>query len=149
MRMGKICNEEILSFAKDFAEQLYEIGVFWLEEETIRTSHITIYLDYLVRLEEARREGWEEEYKKHFSNPDGWYKSENKLEDMIPRVVEDKTIESVMFCEGELWETLYYYEAYGRNDKMEKVLYEAFVKAVTNHGLWYEWGEGIIFLYGA
>ena len=90
-----------------------------------------------------------EEYQKQFRYPEGWYKSDNRLEEIIPRVAEDESIEAVVFCEWELWETLYYYEAYGRNGKMAKVLYEAFIKAITNHGLWYEWGEGIIFLYGA
>ena len=90
-----------------------------------------------------------EEYKKQFRYPDGWYESDDKLEDIIPRVVEDETIEAVIFCEGELWETLYYCEVYGRNDNHSKAVYEAFVKTTRNHDLWYEWGEGIIFLYGS
>lgn len=149
MCMGKMSNEQVLAFAKEFADRMYEIGWYSLDEAVVRTSEITISLVFLVRLEEARCMGILEEYQKQFRYPEGWYKSDNRLEEIIPRVAEDESIEAVVFCEGELWEALYYYEAYGRNEKMEKALYEAFVKAVVNHGLWYEWGGGIIFLYGA
>ena len=145
--MGKMSNKQILSFAKELADRIYEIGWYSLDEEVIRTADITISLDFLVRLAEARSMGILEEYKKQFRYPDGWYESDDKLEDIIPRVVEDETIEAVIFCEGELWETLYYCEAYGRNDNHSKAVYEAFVKTTRNHDLWYEWGEGIIFLY--
>ena len=148
MCMGKMSNEQILAFAKEFADRIYEIGWYSLDEEVIRTHDITISLDYLVRLAEAKGEGYEEEYKKHFKYPDGWYESEDRLEDIVPRVAEDVEIEAVMFCEGELWESLYYCEAYGSKDKKLKAIYEAFIKAVQNHNLWYEWGSGIIFLYG-
>lgn len=148
MCMGKMSNEQILAFAKEFADRIYEIGWYSLDEEVIRTSDITISLDFLVRLAEARSMGILEEYKKQFRYPDGWYESDDRLEDIIPRVVEDETIEAVIFCEGELWETLYYCEAYGRNDNNSKAIYEVFVKTIRNHDLWYEWGEGIIFLYG-
>ena len=145
--MGKMSNEQVLEFAKEFTDRMYEIGWYSLDEEVVRTPEITISLDFLVRLAEAKSMGILEEYKKQFRYPEGWYKSDNWLEEIIPRVAEDETIEAVIFCEGELWETLYYYEVYGRNDKMTKSIYEAFIKAVTNHGLWYEWGEGIIFLH--
>ena len=148
MWMGKMSNEQILAFAKEFADRIYEIGWYSLYEEVIRTHDITISLDYLVRLAEAKGEGYEEEYKKQFKYPDGWYESEDRLEDVIARVAEDETIEAVIFCEGELWEALYYCEAYGSNDKKIKGLYEAFVKTVTKHDMCYEWGSGIIFLYG-
>ena len=146
--MGKMSNEQILAFAKELADRIYEIGWYSLDGEVIRTSDITISLDFLVRLAEARSMGILEEYKKQFRYPEGWYESDDRLEDIIPRVVEDETIEAVIFCEGELWETLYYCEAYGRNDNNSKAIYEVFVKTIRNHDLWYEWGEGIIFLYG-
>lgn len=146
--MSKMSKEQILAFAKEFASRLYEIGWYSLDEAVIRTSDITISLDYLVRLAEAEDEGHEEEYKKHFKYPEGWYESEDKLEDIIPRAAEDEAIEAVMFCEGELWETLYYYEAYGSKDKRIKETYEAFVKTAAKYDLWYEWGSGTIFLYG-
>ena len=146
--MGKMSNEQVLAFAKEFADRMYEIGWYSLDKEVVRTSDIIISLDFLVRLAEARSMGILQEYKNQFRYPEGWYKSDKQLEEIIPRVAEDETIEAVIFCEGELWETLYYYEVYGRNDKMTMSIYKAFVKAVTNHGLWYEWGEGIIFLYG-
>ena len=146
--MGKMSNEQILAFANEFADRIYEIGWYSLDEEVIRTHDITISLDYLVRLAEAKGEGYEEEYKKHFKYPEGWYESEDKLEDIIPRAAEDEAIEAVMFCEGELWETLYYYEAYGSKDKRIKETYEAFVKTAAKYDLWYEWGSGTIFLYG-
>ena len=146
--MGKMSNEQILAFAKELADRIYEIGWYSLDGEVIRTSDITISLDFLVRLAEARSMGILEEYKKQFRYPEGWYESDDRLEDIIPRVVEDETIEAVIFCEGELWETLYYCETYGRNDNNSKAIYEVFVKTIRNHDLWYEWGEGIIFLYG-
>lgn len=146
--MGKMSNEQILAFANEFADRIYEIGWYSLDEEVIRTHDITISLDYLVRLAEAKGEGYEEEYKKQFKYPDGWYESEDRLEDVIPRVTEDETIVAIIFCEGELWEALYYCEVYGSNDKKIKGLYEAFVKTVTKHDMCYEWGSGIIFLYG-
>ena len=146
--MGKISNEQIVAFANEFADRIYEIGWYSLDEEVIRTHDITISLDYLVRLAEAKGEGYEEEYKKQFKYPDGWYESEDRLENVIQRVAEDAEIEAVMFCEGELWEALYYCEVYGRNDEKTRAMYDAFVKASQNHDLWYEWGEGIVFLYG-
>ena len=147
--MGKMSKEKILAFAKEFADRIYEIGWYSLDEEVIRTADITISLDFLVRLAEAKSMGILDEYKKQFRYPDGWYESGDRLEDIIPRAAEDETIEAVIFCEGELWEILYYCEAYGQNDKKAKAIYEAFIKTAQNHGLWYEWGEGIIFLYGA
>ena len=146
--MGKMSNEQILAFAKEFADRIYELGWYSLDEEVIRTYDITISLDYLVRLAEAVSEGYEEEYKKQFKYPDGWYESEDRLEDVVPRVAEDAEIEAIMFCEGELWEALYYCEAYGSSEKKIKDLYEAFVKTVTKHDMCYEWGNGTINLYG-
>ena len=146
--MGKMNNEQIIAFAKEFADRIYEIGWDSLDEEVIRTQDITISLEFLVRLSEARSDGILEEYKKQFRYPDVWYESEDKLEDIIPRVVEDEKIEAVIFCEGELWETLYYCEAYGSRDEKTRKTYETFVKTIKKHNLWYEWGEGIIFLYG-
>ena len=148
MCMGKMSNEQIFAFAKEFADRIYEIDWYSLDEVVLRTSDITISLEFLVQLAEARSNGIENEYKKQFRYPDGWYESEDRLEDIVPRVAEDAEIEAVMFCEGELWEALYYCEAYGRNDEKTKAMYEAFVQAAQNHDLWYEWGEGIIFLYG-
>ena len=62
-------------------------------------------------------------------------------------MVEDEEIEAVLFCEGELWELLYYTESYGTNDKKTKEIYKVFVQTVNKYGLWYEWGSGIVFLY--
>ena len=146
--MGKMSNEQILAFAKDFADRIYEIGWYSLDEEVIRTHDITISLDYLVRLAEAKGEGYAEEYKKNFKYADGWYESEDRLEDIIPRVAEDEQIEAVMFCEGELWEALYYCEVYGSNDERIKAMYQVFLETLQKHHLWYEWGNGTIYLYG-
>ena len=44
--MGKMSNEQILAFAKEFADRIYEIGWYSLDEEVIRTHDITISLDY-------------------------------------------------------------------------------------------------------
>lgn len=149
MYMRKMNNEQMLTFAKEFVGRLYEIGWYQLDEVVIRTADIIISLEYLLGLEEAKNEGNEEEYKKHFIHREGWYESDDKLENIIPRVGEDETIEAVIFCEGELWETLYYCEAYGSDDEKNNRIYQAFVSTVHNHNMWYEWGEGIIFLYGA
>ena len=146
--MEKKSKEQILAFAKEFADRIYELGWHSLEDVVIRISNITISLDFLVRLTEARSDGCEEEYKKQFRYSDGWYESEDRLEDVIPRVAEDDTIEAVMFCEGNLWETLYYCEAYGRNDEKSRAIYQAFVQTVAEHGMRYEWGNGTIFLVG-
>ena len=149
MCMKKMSNEQVLTFAKDFVGRLYEIGCYQLDEVVIRTADITISLEYLIGLTEARNEGNEEEYKKYFKHADGWYESEEKLEEIIPRVVEDKSIEAVIFCEGALWEDLYYCEAYGSNDEKINKIYQVFLNTVQNHKMWYEWESGVIFLYGA
>lgn len=146
--MGKMSKEQILSFAKEFAEKMYEIGWYSLDEAVIRTLDIVILLDYLVQVAEAEAEGHGEEFKKHFKFPDGWYESKERLADIVPRVAEDETIEAVMLCEGELWKSLYYCEAYGSNDDRTKALYQAFLEMLQKHHLWYEWGSGIVFLYG-
>ena len=119
--MGKMSNEQILAFANELADRIYEIGWYSLDEESVRTRDITISIDFLVRLAEARSDGFLDEYKKQFRYPDGWYESDVRLKDVIPRISEDETIEAVIFCEGELWETLYYCEAYGSNDKRSKL----------------------------
>ena len=69
-------------------------------------------------------------------------------EDIIPRVADDDTIEAVMFCEGDLWEMLYYCEANGSNNEETKSIYQAFIQTTAEHGMWYEWGNGTIYLYG-
>lgn len=145
--MGKIKKEKILAFAKDFAGKLYDIGWYSLDDEVIRTADITISLDYLVRLAEAENEGYGEAFKKIHTYPEGWHKSDKKLEEIVPRVAEDETIEAVLFCEGNLWEALYYCEAYGTKDAKMKATYEAFVNTVEAHDLWYEWGSAYVFLY--
>lgn len=146
--MGKKSNDQILLFAKELATKLYEIGWYSLDEEVIRTSDITISLDFMVRMEEARREGCEEELKKYFKFSEGWYKSDVRIEEIVSKATEDEKLEAVIFCEGTLWETLYYYEAYGSKETKVKDLYNMFVKTIENHGMWYEWGNGKIFLYG-
>lgn len=146
--MKKMSNEQILSFTKDFVDKLYEIGWYQLDEVVIRTTDITISLELLLGLVEARGEGNEEEYKKHFIYAEGWYESEDKLENIISRVAEDEDIEAVIFCEGALWEVLYYCEMYGSDDEKSNNIYQAFVKTVQTHSMWYEWGSGAIFLYG-
>lgn len=146
--MGKMSKEQILAFAKEFADRIYEIGWYSLDEVVIRTSDITISVDFLVRLAEARSDGSEDEYKKQFRCTDGCYASDDRLEDIIPRLSEDESIEAVIFCEGELWETLYYCEAYGSTDERKQAIYKAFVQVVEEHGMWYEWGSGTIYLYG-
>lgn len=65
--MGKMNNEQVLAFVKEFADRMYEIGWYSLDKEVVRTSDITISLDFLVRLEEARGMGILEEYQKTVS----------------------------------------------------------------------------------
>ncbi len=146
--MSKMSNEQVWKFAREFAKKLYEINEYWFHTETVRTRDITISLYYLSCLAEAECEEYEEYCEGGEEYVDGLYESEDKLEDIIPRVAEDDTIEAVMFCEGDLWELLYYYEANGSNDEESTAIYQAFVRTVAEHGMWYEWGDGTIYLYG-
>lgn len=147
--MERMSSKQIWNFAREFAKKLYEIDEYWFHREEIRTRDITINMYYLSCLAEAECEGYEEYCEDGECYDDGMYESEDKLEDIIPRIVEDETIEAVMFCEGDLWETLYYCEAYGRNDEESRAIYQAFVKTVAKHGMWYELGSGTIYLYRA
>lgn len=135
----KMKNSKILEFATDLAKRFYEIGVWNIDDVEIRTSEITIFLDLLMRLEEAKEYEYEEEFAKYHRYPKGWRKSKKKLE--------NESAKAVIFCEGKLWEMLYYYEAYGSTEQKTKMVYQAFVETVAKHGLWYEWGSGNIFLY--
>ena len=144
--MSKMSSEQIWKFAREFAQKLYEINEYWFHAETIRTRDVEISMYYLSCLAEAEREGYEDYCEGGEEYNDGLYESDDKLEYMIPRVAEDDTIEAVMFCEGELWEILYYCEANGSNDE-SKVIYQAFVQTIAEHGMWYEWGSGTIYLY--
>ena len=146
--MSKMSSEQVWKFAREFAKKLYEINEYWLHTEMVRARDITISLYYLSCLAEAEREGYEEYCEGGEEYSDGLYASEDKLEDIIPRVAEDDTIEAVMFCEGNLWETLYYCEVNGSNDEESKAIYQAFVQTTAEHGMWYEWGNGTIYLYG-
>ena len=146
--MAKMSNEQIWNFAREFAKKVYEINEYCFHDEEIRTRDITISLYYLTCLAEAEIEGDEEYCVGGECFNDGMYESEEKLEDIIPRITEDETIEAVMFCEGAMWEMLYYCEGYGSNDETTKAIYKAFVQTVEKHGMWYEWGSGTIFLYG-
>lgn len=145
--MDKMIDKKIWNFAREFAKELYEIDEYWLNQEEIRTRNNAISMYYLSCLAEAEHEGYEEYCEGGEEYYDGVYESEEKLEDIISRVAEDEAIEAVMFCEGELWEKLYYCEANGSRDKNLKEIYEAFVKTIEKHKLWYEWGSGIIFIY--
>ena len=147
--MGKLSSEQIWKFAREFAKKLYEMNGYWLNTQEVRTKDITISMYYLSCLAEAESEGYEEYCEGGKEYNDGLYESDDKLEDIIPKVAEDGTIEAVMFCEGDLWETLYYCEAYGGNDEESRAIYQAFVQTVAEHGMWYEWGSGAIYLYGA
>lgn len=149
--MGKMSKEQILSFAIELATKIGEIDNEILEYSQIRFSDYYIDLLTLVEVEEKRckgTEGWSEEL---FAK-EGMWQEENddeKLEEIVPRVAEDEDIEAVIFCEGDLYEMLYYYEGYGSGGEDAKKIYDAFVKATEKHDLWYEWGSGIIYLYGA
>lgn len=146
--MGKMSSEQIWKFAREFSKKLYEINGYCFDKEEIRTKDITISMYYLSCLAEAESKGYEEYCEGGEEYNDGLYESGDKLEDIIPRVVEDDTIEAVMFCEGDLWEMLYYCEANGSNDEESKAIYQAFVQTVAEHGMWYEWSNGTIYLYG-
>ena len=145
--MSKMNQKQIWNFAKELAKKLYEIDEYWFHEEEIRTKDISISMYYLSQLAEAETEGYEEYCEGSEEYYDGLYESEDKLEDIIPRVAEDEDIEAVFFCEGDLWEQLYYTEGYGSRNKITNAMYKAFVQTVNKHGMWYEWGSGIIFLY--
>lgn len=146
--MGKMSDEQIWNFARQFAKKLYEINGYGLDKEEVRTKNISISMYYLSCLAEAENEGYEEYCMGGDEYNDGLYESDDKLEDIIPRVTEDDSIEAIIFCEGDLWETLYYCEAYGRHDEESRAIYQAFVQTLAEHGMWYEWGKGIIYLYG-
>ena len=145
--MGKLSNEQIWNFAREFAKKLYDIDKYWLNKEKIRTRDIAISMYYLSCLAEAESEGNKEYCVGGSEFQDGIYESEDKLEDIIPKVAEDETIEAVFFCEGDLWEKLYYCEANGSHDENTKAIYEAFLQTAQKYGLCYEWGSGVIFLY--
>lgn len=146
--MRKISNEQIWEFAREFVKKVYEIDEYWFHDEEIRSKDITISLYYLSCLAEAEIEGYEEYSVGGECFNDGMFESENKLEDIIPRVAEDETIEAIIFCGGYLWEKLYYCEGYGSNDEITQSIYQAFLDIVQKHGMWYEWGGGRIYLYG-
>ncbi len=147
--MERMSSEQIWNFAREFAKKLYEIDEYWFHREEIRTRDITIDMYCLSCVAEAECEGYEEYCEGGECYDDGVYESEDKLEDIIPRIAEDESIEAVMFCEGDLWETLYHCEAYGRNDEESRAIYQAFVQTIAKHGMWYEWGSGTIYLYRA
>ena len=148
--MEKMAKEQLIAFSKELGSRIYQIDEDLLDEVVIRVSNTVISLDMLARIEEAKNI-----FKDYItfsdtcSNPYllGYWESEELLEEIIPRVVEDEEIEAVLFCEGELWELLYYTESYGTNDKKTKEIYKVFVQTVNKYGLWYEWGSGIVFLY--
>lgn len=146
--MGKMSNEQIWKFARDFAKKLYGINEYWLHTQEIRTRDITISLYYLSCLAEAEYKGYEEYCEGGDEYNDGLYESDDKLESIIPKIAEDETVEAVIFCEGDLWETLYYCEVYGRGDEESRAIYQAFVTTIGEHGMQYEFGSGIIYLCG-
>ena len=147
--MGKMSSGQVWKFAREFAKKLYEMNGYWFNKEEVRAKDITISMYCLSCLAEAESEGYEEYCEGGEEYNDGLYESDDKLENIIPRVAEDDTIEAVMFCEGNLWETLYYCESYGRKDEESQAIYQAFVQTVVEYGMWYEWGSGTIYLYGA
>ena len=147
--MGKMSNEQIWKFARDFAKKLYGINEYWLHTQEIRTRDITISLYYLSCLAEAEYKGYEEYCEGGDEYNDGLYESDDKLESIIPKIAEDETVEAAIFCEGDLWETLYYCEVYGRNDEESRAIYQAFVQTIEEHSMQYEFGSGIIYLYRA
>ena len=148
--MGKMTKEQLIAFSRELAWKIYQVDEDVLDEVVVQVSHTIMSLDMLARIEEGKIM-----FKDYVAPPDtctnpyllGYWETEESLEESIPRVAEDEEIEAVLFCEGELWEKLYYAEGYGTTDKKTKEIYEAFVQTVDKHGLWYEWGSGIVFLY--
>ena len=125
--MGKMSQEQVIAFAKEFAEKLWGVDSELTDDVMVSTSEITVFLD----------------------DPENWIHYDEPLEEIIPRVAEDEEIEAVLFCEGDLWEMIYYCEAYGSSDETTNAVYKAFVKTVAKHGMWYAWGSGTVFLYKA
>lgn len=152
--MGKMSNEEIIMFARDFAVKIFNIDSELVEDVTVRRPNLIIWLENMVGLDYD----YHREKKKNENLPDfieycrsceGCWREgkEDDLAEIVPRILEDDTIEAIIFCEGSLWEKLYYCEAYGSRNEDTLALYNAFLKTTNDHNMWYEWGSGNIFLY--
>lgn len=72
-----------------------------------------------------------------------------EMEETIQERREDEDIAAYLVCEGDFYEGLYYYSAFGTKqwgDDTEKI-FNTFKSITFEHNLWYEWCSGAISFY--
>ena len=149
--MNKISRKEVLLFSKELAKKLYEMDRYILDNVIIRTSDIIIDLEMISQLIEAEKDGEVvlNALKKCLKYPEAWWKSNENIADFCSGFMKADEVVAIVFCEGELYETLYYHEAFGSREKQSKLIYKAFTDTVEQYGFYYEWDNGRIYLYSS
>ena len=94
--MGKISEKEMISFAMDFAKAVAEVNVNLLCGTFLRFENSIIYLEDMIILIDEPFETFTV------------YESDMSLAEFR----QDNECEGYLVCEGDLWEKMYWYDAY-------------------------------------
>lgn len=139
--MGNVTEKDILSFAAEFVKRVYKI------------NHLLIYYgmkDYYIHWGNKKLMLYE------------IYKCVNRENDPTPEALlekctvtetdvgeftgKDKCI-AYLVCEGELYNTMYYYQAYGDGGKKAKSVWSAAQSLSKKYGMWFDWSSGAMIFY--
>lgn len=133
--MGKISEKEMISFAMDFAKAVTEVNGNLLYDTSLRFENSIIYLEDMIASIDEPFEAFEV------------YETDISLAEFR----QDNECEGYLVCEGDLWEKMYWYDAYqvdvlNDSDEAER-LWRALYRITVKHGMWYEWDGGAVILY--
>ena len=133
--MGKISEKEMISFAMDFGKAVTEVNGNLLYDTSLRFENSIIYLEDMIVPIDEPFEAFEV------------YETDISLAEFR----QDNECEGYLVCEGDLWEKMYWYDAYqvdvlNNSDEAER-LWWALNKITGKHGMWYEWDGGAVSLY--
>lgn len=129
--MGKLTERDIVAFAVDFVKKAKEIDKRILgdchSEYVFRWSNKKISLNDI-------HEG-------DLMVDDVLEKCEVAKE-TVSEFTDDDECVAYLAAEGELYEMMYGYEAYGNGGKKAKALFTAAEVSARNNGIYFEWGGG-------
>ena len=129
--MGKATERDIVAFAVDFVKKVKEIDKRILGD---------CYSEYVFRWSN-KKISLNDIHEGDLTVDDVLEKCE-VAEETVSEFTDDDECVAYLAAEGELYEMMYYFEAYGRGGKKAKVILKAARMAANNNGLYFEWGGG-------
>lgn len=139
--MGKLTERDIVEFAVDLTNRLFNIDKEYFDE--LSQDWIFRWENYFVTLGDIHDWEWTAETLLKFSagakvDPD---------EPNVKEFTDNEHCVAYLVIEGDLYGKMYNYEGYGEGGEEAKKYLEALNTAVDSHNMRYDWAGGAIKLY--